>query len=71
LKKWRVLKLLQEVGAIHGGDVEIAIKMIEAAAQAGADWFKFQSWQAKNLKPGTRILNAMPTPSYQMKLITS
>ena len=45
-------QIIAEVGANHGGDIELAIKMIEAAAQAGADWVKFQSWQAKNLKPG-------------------
>lgn len=45
-------QIIAEVGANHGGDVELAIKMIEAAALAGADWVKFQSWQAKNLKPG-------------------
>ena len=45
-------QIIAEVGANHGGNVELAIKMIEAAAQAGADWVKFQSWQAKNLKPG-------------------
>lgn len=45
-------QIIAEVGANHGGDVDLAVKMIEAAAQAGADWVKFQSWQAKNLKPG-------------------
>jgi len=45
-------QIITEIGANHGGDIELAIKMIEAAARAGADWVKFQSWQAQTLKPG-------------------
>ncbi len=45
-------QIIAEVGANHGGDIELAIKIIEAAAQAGAAWVKFQSWQAETLEPG-------------------
>ena len=43
-------QIIAEVGSNHGGNIELAVKMIEAAAQAGADWVKFQSWQAQTLK---------------------
>ncbi len=45
-------RIIAEIGANHNGDMALAEAMIAAAAEAGADYVKFQSWQAKNLKPG-------------------
>lgn len=45
-------QIIFEVGANHNGDLGLAKAMIQAAAELGADYVKFQSWQAKNLRPG-------------------
>ena len=45
-------KIIAEIGANHGGNLELAKQMIAAAANAGCDIVKFQSWQAQRLKPG-------------------
>ena len=34
--------LIAEIGCNHMGDIEIAKKMIETAAESGADYVKFQ-----------------------------
>ena len=41
--------IVAEIGFNHGGDIDLACKMIEAAAKAGADAVKFQTYQASNL----------------------
>lgn len=46
------MKIIAEVGWNHLGDIEIAKKMIDAAADSGADYCKFQTWSVKNLKEG-------------------
>lgn len=43
-------KIIAEVGSNHNGNLALAKEMIEVAAECGADFVKFQSWQAKNLK---------------------
>jgi N,N'-diacetyllegionaminate synthase len=45
-------KLIAEIGWNHGGNMDLARAMIEAAAENGADYAKFQTWSVKNLKPG-------------------
>ncbi len=42
-------KIIAEIASSHNGDMELAKAMIRAAADAGADIVKFQSWQAKNV----------------------
>lgn len=42
-------KIIAEIASSHNGDIELAKAMIRAAADAGADIVKFQSWQAKNV----------------------
>ncbi|NCS95086.1 MAG: hypothetical protein GW761_14940, partial [Leptospira sp.] len=42
-------KIIAEIASSHNGDIELAKSMIRAAADAGADIVKFQSWQAKNV----------------------
>jgi len=41
--------IIAEAGVNHNGDIQLAGKMIEAAAEAGADAVKFQSFRAERL----------------------
>ena len=43
-------KIIAEAASNHGGNISVAKKMVKAAARAGADYIKFQSWQIKNLR---------------------
>ncbi len=42
-------KIIAEIASSHNGDVALGKKMIQAAAAAGVDIVKFQSWQSKNV----------------------
>ena len=41
--------IIAEIGVNHGGDIELAGRMVKAAAEAGADYAKFQTYRAENL----------------------
>ena len=41
--------IIAEAGVNHNGSEEIAIKLIQAAAESGADAVKFQTFKAENL----------------------
>lgn len=41
--------IIAEAGVNHNGDIKIAKQMIDAAAEAGADIVKFQTFKAENL----------------------
>lgn len=43
-------KVIAEVASNHGGDIQLAKQFIRVAAECGADYVKFQSWQGKNLR---------------------
>lgn len=45
--------VIAEAGVNHNGDITLAKKLIAAAAEAGADLVKFQTFTAKNLVSGT------------------
>jgi len=45
-------KIIAEIGWNHMGSIDLAKKMIDAAALAGVDFCKFQTWKVKNLKNG-------------------
>lgn len=47
-----MIKIIAEIGWNHGGDMELAKKMILAAKESGATYAKFQSWSVERLKPG-------------------
>lgn len=52
--------IIAEAGVNHNGSFHLAKKMIEIAAEAGADAIKFQSFRAKNI-----VTNYAPKAEYQ------
>ena len=42
-------QIIAEIASSHNGDMELAAALIKSAAEAGVDYVKFQSWQAKNV----------------------
>ena len=50
--KMNKVKIIAEIGANHNGDMSLAKEMIHAASENGADFAKFQSWQASKIPPG-------------------
>ncbi len=53
--------IIAEAGVNHNGDPEIAKKLIDAAAQAGADAVKFQTFKTEKL-----VTKAAPKAAYQI-----
>jgi N,N'-diacetyllegionaminate synthase len=45
-------EIIAEIGWNHLGNMNLAEKFVEQAANAGADYCKFQTWSPENLKPG-------------------
>ena len=41
--------IIAEAGVNHNGSIELAKKLIDAAADAGVDYVKFQTFDAKKL----------------------
>lgn len=41
--------IIAEAGVNHNGDLETALRLVDAAADAGADYVKFQTFKARNL----------------------
>ena len=41
--------IIAEAGVNHNGDLQTAIRLIDAAAEAGADYVKFQTFKAEEL----------------------
>lgn len=60
-KKQKIL-IIAEAGVNHNGEIRLAKKLIDIAKKSGADFIKFQNWQAEELV--TR--NAKMAP-YQIK----
>lgn len=54
--------IIAEAGVNHNGDINIAKKLVEAAAKAGADAVKFQTFKAENL-----VTKSAPKAEYQKK----
>lgn len=47
--------IIAEAGVNHNGDIEIAKKLIDAAAEAGVDYIKFQTFKASKLVSKTAL----------------
>lgn len=58
--------IIAEAGVNHCGDMNLAVKMIDAAAKAGADAIKFQSFKADSL-----ILKDVEMAQYQKSALNS
>ena len=58
--------IIAEAGVNHNGDIKLAKKLIDAAAIAGADFVKFQTFKAKNL-----ALKTAEKAEYQTKNVGS
>jgi N-acetylneuraminate synthase len=58
--------IIAEAGVNHNGDLRLAKKLIAAAAEAGADLVKFQTFTAKNL-----VSASAPKAEYQKKTTES
>lgn len=58
--------IIAEAGVNHGGDMELALKLIDLASEAGANAVKFQTFKAKDL-----ILDNVSKAPYQLKTTPS
>ena len=58
--------IIAEAGVNHNGDIELAKKLIEVAAQAGADFVKFQTFKTENL-----VSKSAQMADYQQKNLQS
>lgn len=56
----RHVLIIAEAGVNHNGDIEIAKKLVDAAADAGADLVKFQTFNAESL-----VTHNAPKAKYQ------
>ena len=55
MKEKRIL-LIAEAGVNHNGDISIALELVDAAKQAGADFVKFQTFSSKAMVSSTASL---------------
>ena len=49
MSEMKKVLIIAEAGVNHNGSIELAKKLVDAAAEAGVDFVKFQSFKAENL----------------------
>ena len=54
--------IIAEIGVNHNGDLNLAIRSIEAAAKCGANAVKFQTFKAERI-----AISDAPKAKYQLK----
>jgi len=54
------VKIVAELGASHGGDINRAVATIRQAAVCGADAIKLQTWTPGTMSAGGRVLDSGP-----------
>jgi len=62
-----MINLIAEIGGNHDGNINLAKDMIDAAAQNGANYVKFQSWREKDLRHGPWDEDDAPFLHYKNK----
>ena len=62
-----MINLIAEIGGNHDGNISLAKDMIDAAAQNGANYVKFQSWREKDLRRGPWDEDDAPFLHYKNK----
>lgn len=65
--------VIAEAGVNHGGEVDVALQLVDAAAKSGADYIKFQTFSSENLvvrtagKAAYQVMNSAEDESqYEM-----
>lgn len=56
------ITVIAEAGVNHNGNMELAFRLVDAAAKAGADYVKFQTWKSERI-----ISRYAPKAKYQEK----
>jgi len=67
--------IIAEAGVNHNGDLELAKQLVDAAAKAGADLVKFQTFKAENLVTASACkaeyqIQATPEDESQLQMIS-
>lgn len=60
------VQIIAEAGVNHNGNMELAMKLVDIAAKAGADYIKFQTWKSESI-----ISRYAPKAKYQTEATKS